>query len=184
MTRRRALKAARTRALHKKHAGTAKHAATAKHTPTAHKKSGTAHAQKARRTASQVKAAHIRALTGGVSCCSAEALAASLRLLGVAVGDADVLSLYLRTAESPDAGASISGTLEAVYRWGLAGVRPLSFGPVALDDPAAVLLGLDLPEGPHAVALDSGGAVWSWGGLHELTPEAVVEEAWAVTWAC
>lgn len=178
------LKAARTRALNKKHAGTAKHAATAKHTPTAVKKAGTAHAQKARRTAAQVKAAHVSAWSpGGVSCCSAEALAASLRVLGQPVSNADVLALYQRTADSPDAGASIVATLDAAYRWGLAGVRPVSFTPVAVDDPLAVLLGLDLPEGPHAVAAGDDG-VWSWGGLYELTTDAVIEEAWAVTWPC
>lgn len=61
---------------------------------------------------------------GDVACCSAEALAASLRLLGVPVGDEDVLALYWRTAADADAGASISATLEAAQRFGLAGVRP------------------------------------------------------------
>lgn len=42
------MKSAKTRALHKKHAGTVKHASKAKHTPTAHKKSATAHKQTAR----------------------------------------------------------------------------------------------------------------------------------------
>lgn len=241
------MKAAKTRALHRKHAGTGKHHSSAKHTPTAHRKGATGHKQVARRTVAQVKAAHARALSAGdVSCCSAEALAASLRLAGVAVADADVLALYWHTAESANAGASIAGTLETAYRWGLAGTRPESFVPVdvheldatacshgtraehaaeldtlqtgqldCLDDvpvalldchqpfavagfdgyrgdvgrgdPARVLvhsliLGLDLPEGPHAVTLDPGGGVWSWGELYELGGEAVIEEAWAVTW--
>jgi len=179
------LKAARTRALNKKHAGTAKHASTAKHTPTATKKAATAHGQKARRTAAQVKAAHITALSPGVACCSAEALAASLRLSGVAVSDRDVLALYKRTADSPDAGASIWATLEAAWRHGLAGVRPLDFRPVDLagvTSGSGLILGLELPEGPHAVAGGDDGGVWSWGRLWDMTDEAVVEEAWQVTW--
>lgn len=96
-------------------------------------------AVKARRHAAAVKAAKTRAanakkakqhprrqlsLGGGVACCSAEALAASLRLAGVPVGDADVLALYWRTADDEDAGASILATLEAAARFGLAGYRP------------------------------------------------------------
>ncbi len=182
------MKAARTRALNRKHAGTSKHAGTAKHTPTAHKKAATAHGQVARRTAKQVRAAHLRAL-GCVASCSAEAVGMSLRLAGWPVTGQDVLALYRHTADSPDTGASIWRTLEAAMAFGLAGVRPATFqllGPeVGIELPhsnSACILGLDLPEGPHAVTLDASGAVWSWGALHEMTPEAVVEEAWAVTW--
>ena len=178
------MKAAKTRALHRhKGAAPVHHAAKAHHP--AHKAKQAPKAKKApvKRTAAQVKAAHNRAWSaGGVSCCSAEAVAASLRLAGAAVSDADVLALYWRTADSADAGASILATLEAASAWGLAGVRPVRFGPVDLDDPAAVILGLDMPEAPHAVALDPSGAVWSWGGLYDVTAEAVIEEAWAVEW--
>src|SRR5258708_22438339 len=66
-----------------------------------------------------------QALGEAVACCAAEALAASLRLAGWRVSDADVLALYERTAGGPDAGASISETLEAAQRFGLAAVRPL-----------------------------------------------------------
>lgn len=57
----------------------------------------------------------------------------------------------------------------------------LSAGPPAIPV-ASVVLGLDMPEGPHAVTLDPTGAVWSWGGLHDLWPDVVVEEAWRVVW--
>jgi len=185
------------------------------------------------------------ALGESVACCSAEALAASLRLTGRRVSDADVLTLYERTADGPDAGASIVATLEAASACGLAGVRPSGiherdvlcggvagthvgvqhepelhvlqigeldllddctvalldrhepFGVAALDgdgghvgwgDPALIfvhplILGLDLPEGPHAV-LDDGNCWWSWGEPYDPAafPGAVIEEAWAVTW--
>jgi hypothetical protein len=67
------------------------------------------------------------ALGEGVACCSAEALAASLRLAGHAVSDADVLALYWLTASGADDGATILATLEAAQEHGLAGVRPVSF---------------------------------------------------------
>lgn len=180
------MKAAKTRALHRKAAhahgaGAAakKPAAKAKQAP----KATAAKKAPVRRTAAQVKAAHNRAWSpGGVSCCAAEAAAASLRLAGYPVAYADVLALYRRTADSPDAGASILVTLEAALVHGLAGIRPAVFAPVDPDDPAAVILGLDLPEAPHAVTLDPSGAVWSWGGLYDLTDEAVTAEAWAVEW--
>jgi len=64
------------------------------------------------------------ALAEGVACCSAEALAASLRLAGHAVSDADVLALYWLTASGAGDGATILATLEAAQEHGLAGVRP------------------------------------------------------------
>jgi hypothetical protein len=175
------MKAAKTRALNAKHAGTKKHLGTVKHTPTAQKKAATAHKQAARRSAAVTKAAHLRAL-GALPCCSAEAVAASLRLAGGPVTDSAVLALHRYAGGSGSAALTIEAALAAACEAGLGGVRPLNFSPVGLDDPAAVILGLDLPEGPHAVTLDPSGAVWSWGALHEMTPEAVVEEAWAVTW--
>ena len=148
---------------------------------------------------------------GDVSCCAAQALAASLRLaLGVAVHDEDVLALYWRTAADPDEGASILATLEVAAEFGIAGVRLASFRPLHLDDdvplPAgqfyadgfgeldhalgrgchdgSIILGLDLPAGPHAVSSAPDGPWWSWG--EPYSPEhfagAVIEDAWAVTW--
>jgi hypothetical protein len=122
------------------------------------------------------------ALDEGVACCSAEALAASLRLSGQRVSGEDVVTLYLHTTGDLDRGAHIAATLEAAAQFGLAGVRPVSFGPVDLDDPAAQILGLSLP-GPHAV-LDTGTAWITWGLAWPAWafPDVVTEEAWEVTW--
>ena len=129
------------------------------------------------------------ALGEAVSCCSAEALAASLRLAGHAVSDADVLALYWHTASDPDAGASIAATLEAAAEFGLAGVRPARFqalsprhGIDAADFMSACILGLSLPA-PHAV-LEQDGQWWTWGEPWSPLefPGAVLEEAWTVTW--
>lgn len=132
-----------------------------------------------------------------VACCAAEALAWSLRLSGWPVGVPDVLDLYKLTADGPDAGASILATLDAAYTFGLAGVRPVSFqiveAPVhtqedlrrstqAAGAPPGLILGLELP-GPHAVCQQDG-QWWTWGEPYDpyCFPDAVVEEAWAVTW--
>jgi hypothetical protein len=129
------------------------------------------------------------ALGSAVACCSAEALAASLRLSGWPVSDADVLALYLRTTRDLDAGASILATLEAAAEFGLAGTRPVSFEKVMPDDArsliaggAGLILGVDLP-GPHAV-LDTGSEWVSWGQAWPVSafPDVVLEEAWTVGW--
>jgi hypothetical protein len=147
------------------------------------------------------------ALGDGVACCAAEALAASLRLTGRPVSDADVLALYRRTADDPDTGATIVATLEAASRFGLGGLYPrwmpvrdplIASGLVGADlaalaedeaigraaDEAShgLILGVDLP-GPHAV-LDDGTGWWSWGELYDPAcwPDAVIEEAWAIEW--
>jgi hypothetical protein len=175
----------------KKHAGTKKHAHHAKHHPSAqrahHQGAKQHHPKTAHTKAKHPKHTKARALVlpglVDVACCASEALAASLRLSGWPVGAPDVLDLYKHLTDSPDTGAAISATLEAAYRWGLAGVRPVSFAPVDLDDPAAVILGLELP-GPHAVAVAPEGCWLSWGAHYcpcEF-PDAVIEEAWAVTW--
>jgi hypothetical protein len=124
---------------------------------------------------------------GDVECCAAEALAASLRLAGQPVTDAEVLALYWATASGPDAGASIWETLWATAEFGLAGVRPANiqvFGPELGSSAAAfkfpLILGVDWPA-PHAV-LATGDGWWSWGELHEPFPGATIQEAWAVTW--
>jgi hypothetical protein len=121
------------------------------------------------------------ALAEGVACCSAEALAASLRLAGHAVTDADVLALYWHTARDEDAGAPILATLEAAGEYGLAGVRPVSFR-VAEPGDWGLILGLTLPA-PHAV-LDTGAGWMSWGEPWPAWafPDAAIEEAWEVTW--
>ena len=125
-----------------------------------------------------------------VACCSAEALAWSLRLAGWPVGAADVLALHKLTADSPDTGASILATLDAAAVFGLAGVRPVWFGLIenlsitdsVISDRGPVILGLELP-GPHAVHQQDG-QWWTWGEPYDPAcfPDAVIEEAWAVTW--
>jgi hypothetical protein len=127
------------------------------------------------------------ALGEAVPCCSAEALAASLRLAGWPVGEADVLALHEAAGGSRDAGVSIEAALETAARVGLAGCRPRGFAPVTIDIRGprgrGLILGADLP-GPHALAVDGGG-VWSWGEWHPWScfAAAVAEEAWSVTWA-
>lgn len=187
------------------------------------------------------------ALGEGVACCSAEALAASLRLAGAAVSDDDVLALHWLAGGGVDTGVSILAALEAAREFGLAGVRPVRFVAVdiheremrdsgsgiqshhhrreldtfhlgqinGLDDVAVALLdghqpptgpgldryggdvsrgdaplilvhplilGLELP-GPHAVLAEPG-RWWSWGEPYDPAswPDAIIEEAWEVTW--
>lgn len=120
-----------------KHAGTSKHSGTAKHAPLdAHQKhlehlhllheEHLAHEAHIHAVATPPAHAKPRTLSmGDVGCCSAEALAASLRLAGMPVSDEDVLGLYWHTASNPDTGASIETTLEAAWRFGLGGVRPV-----------------------------------------------------------
>ena len=135
------------------------------------------------------------ALGEAVACCAAEALAASLRLAGWPVTDADVLALYELTAGDEDEGATILATLEAAAEHGLAGIRPIAwtgdrapgpFAPPACSlahcQPTALILGADLP-GPHALC-DDGAAWWSWGRPYgpAAFPGVVIEEAWVITW--
>lgn len=197
------MKAARTRALNKKHAGTAKHASTAKHTGTATRKSATAAKQKATRTAKQVAAAKARAWTpdGDVALCSARAVAEALRIAtGRAVTDADVLSWYWATAAHADEGQTILDALSAaqLQGWQIAADGPVQHpqvepnfdgwlrmarGDLAADVagavPHAVILGVDWPE-PHAV-VELDGVWWSWGEPYEPWTDQI-SEAWAVTW--
>ncbi len=67
------------------------------------------------------------AVGDGWECCSAEALAASLRLAGWPVSDKDVRALHLAAGGSRDTGVSILATLQTAARVGLAGVRPRGF---------------------------------------------------------
>jgi hypothetical protein len=127
------------------------------------------------------------ALGSAVACCSAEALAASLRLAGHAVSDADVLALYWHTARDEHAGASILATLEAAGEFGIAGIRPVTWGLYEAGDfipdfMPGVIIGLALPA-PHAV-LDTGSEWITWGEPWPVSafPDVVTEEAWEVTW--
>jgi hypothetical protein len=125
------------------------------------------------------------ALAEGVGCCAAEAVAASLRLSGRLVTDADVLALYRLTADDPDEGAFIAATLDAAAEHGLVDIRPQAFAPVSLADlpeyirdlPPGLILGI----GRHTVTADASGGVWSWGDLYRLG-DAEIDEAWEITW--
>lgn len=124
------------------------------------------------------------ALTDGIACCAAEALAASLRLAGHLVTDEDVLELHRLAGGTPDDGLPIAVTLEAAQEFGLAGARPLTIWNVDSSPVSGLILGVTLPGGPHALTLDDSGAVWSWGELHDpgqLRP-GPLEEAWLVDW--
>ena len=180
---------------------TAKHAATsAKHPATAKQvaatKKAVAASAKARKGKKKVTtkakpATHAKATTlalapGDVGCCGAEALAASLRLEGITVTDADMLDLFWRAGGHPDKGVPVLTMLEAASESGLAGFRP-SFEAADLaevhDGARHLVLAAELP-GPHAVLATPDGW-WSWGELWcpcEF-PDAEVWEAWAVTWA-
>ena len=154
----------------------------------AHHPSASSAAAKRKQAAKRAAAtkAHKRrglAASGEVACCAAESVAASLRLAGGAVSDADVLALHWAAGGDDDMGAPVLAVLQAAAEHGVAGLRPVTFGPVDLDDPAAVILGLALP-GPHAVTAD-GDNWWSWGELWPAWafPGAVIEEAWSVIWS-
>jgi hypothetical protein len=138
-----------------------------------------------------------------VACCSARAVAESLRIAsGPVLSDDDVLGLYFRTTSDPDAGETILATLMAAQRYGLAGHRPFIIDRLYPPDPlhtalrcmrdpdlsapvawGGLILGLGLPQCPHAV-VQHDGAWWSWGQPCDPDgfPGAVIEEAWAVTW--
>jgi hypothetical protein len=170
----------------KKHAGTKKHTGTTKHRPTATIRTTTT-VTTARKTVRTVVVAPApakpRKLSPGydVACCSALAVAESLRLSGRPVGADDVFALYWRTACDPEAGATVLDTLRAAQEFGLAGVRPVSFRVAGPGD-WSLILGLELP-GAHAVLAESG-RWWSWSQPWPPAafPDAVIEEAWAVTW--
>lgn len=118
--------------------------------------------------------------------CAAEAVAASLRLAGGSVSDSAVLALHRAAGGSETVAVSIGAALAAASEAGLAGARPLWFGPVAgYRDRVPVILGLDGQAQPHAVCAEPGGnAWWTWGERREAFcwPEAFIEEAWAVAW--
>ena len=78
-------------------------------------------------------------------------------------------------------GLFIPDALEALYALGLiTGLAPADLDS-DLDRPG-LILGADLP-GPHAVLTVPGGW-WSWGELYDPAdfPDAVIGEAWEVTW--
>lgn len=116
-----------------------------------------------------------------VACCAIEALAANLRMTGQPVSDADVLALYWRITDNPDAGTTLPAAFDAAARYGLAGAHLLDARPTAaLTD--GVVAGVDLAE-RHAVVIDAHG-VWSWGQWYPAGCGllAAADEAWELTW--
>jgi hypothetical protein len=108
---------------------------------------------------------------GDVSCCVAQAIAASAPF---PVTGEDMLALHLRIA-GPDGYVLIGDGLEAAAHYGLAGRRPVfDEGP----GPGHLILGVDLPA-PHAV-LDDGTGWQSWGRRWE--PWCEPDEVWSVCW--
>lgn len=90
-----------------------------------------------------------------VACCSARAVAESLRLaLGVPVSHDDVLALYWLVADDPDAGASILATLDAASEFGIAGFKfrqafpDFSLGGRHVAELASALVGADEAVAP------------------------------------
>lgn len=116
-----------------------------------------------------------------VACCAAQALAASARLAGHAVSDADVLALYWLTASHPDEGASLEATIAAAASFGLGGARLGDARPASALRTGTVL-GADLTE-RHAVTVDGAG-VWTWGEWRPASAQllAATDEAWELTW--
>lgn len=127
-------------------------------------------------------------------------------LLGSECGDLEISGLKGRAADfehgQPDLIAQVHGLIlgmEALPYGHFDGLPVQSYtitaGPFVSSDrdsnpgfqsaseKLALILGLALPEGPHAVLATADGW-WSWGELYDPSgfPGAVIEEAWAVTW--
>lgn len=180
-------------------------AAPAKHTAKTRRRNGPVAVGKG--PAAPKKARPRKLTPGAVACCSAEAVAAAARLAGWEVTDEDVLDLYARCADGPSSGFTIAAALSQGWRFG--GVW--DFTPLdALDEIAlplveqgqfaaqehlvreadhvvggdghVLILGVGLP-GPHAVTVAPDGCWVSWGQHYDPAefPDAVIEEAWAVS---
>lgn len=176
-----------------KHAGGTKHAGSSKHKPTAAQQAARkkwqhagAHAHHPHHHGVAKHATHAKAVgwtpMADVSCCAIEALAASLRLAGGIVADADVLELYWRITGDPDAGATLEAAFAAAADYGLGGTRLIDARPAArLGD--GVVLGVDLAQ-RHALTVDGHG-VWTWGQWRPASCSllAAADEAWELTWA-
>lgn len=176
-----------------KHAGSAKHHVSAKHKPSQAQLAALARARAASAKSRHAHAvarhaAHPKPKTAkwspnlDVACCAAEAVGASLRLTGRTVSDQDVLDLYWRTTDDPEAGATLWATFEAAAVYGIGGVQLLDVRPAALAE-TGVILGVDLAQ-RHAMTVDGHG-VWTWGDWRAASCGllAAADEAWVITWA-
>ena len=172
----------------KKHAGSHKHHASGKHHPSHHPVhhhhvGGTHHPSHSHVVGKHHK--HTKPAKWSpmddIACCAAQALAASLRLTGRRVTDADILDLYWRTAGHADAGATLADTIAAAAEYGLGGVRLADARPtIRLGD--GVVIGADLTE-RHAMTM-GGHGVWTWGQWLPASCNLLgaVDEAWELTW--
>jgi len=104
-----------------------------------------------------------------VNCCSAEAVAASLRLAGGQVGSEDMLALYWRVSDHPQVGADVEAVLCAAQMHGLNGWYP-QWEPCADFAVPGMILAYDLWDGAdaHAVTLHPAGGIISWGDIQPL----------------
>jgi hypothetical protein len=169
-----------------------KHAGSHKHKPSAKQ---LAALKKARLAAAKHHHHHVHAVAkhpghakaskwspnSDVACCAAQALAASARLAGREVSDADVLALYWLTADTADQGATLEATIEAAGLFGLGGARLAAARP-ALQLADGVVLGTELAE-RHAMTVQGHG-VWTWGDWRPASCGLLqaADEAWELTW--
>ena len=111
----------------RKHTTAAKHVSgkSAKHHPKGHKTGHHVTTQGKPQTVGRAIARFRGLALDGVACCTAEALAASLQLQGLSVGDGETLDLFWRAGGDPEAGAPIVAVLEAASEFTLAGYRPV-----------------------------------------------------------
>lgn len=110
--------------------------------------------------------------------CGAVAVAASLQAwTGLMIADGEIWDLFRRAGEAP-----IAQVLETAQEYGLAGWRLASFEPA---DPGifhpALLYGVQLAHGYHAVVAAASGGLLSWG--LEIPLQGEPSEAWMLEWA-
>ncbi len=123
-------------------------------------------------------------LANGVCCCTPEALAESLRMAGWPAERGDMLELYFAMTDDPNAGVSIPAALEAASKFGVAGVKPVSWAqiPNELWQPGDIEGWLMDNGDRHSVALTRSGMI-SWGEhwMPDTLPRTV-EETWTIRW--
>lgn len=125
-----------------------------------------------------------RALSSDLGCCVAEAVSTSLRLSGFPVTEQDIISLFWQAGGDQDEGVTIPDMIMTVSESGIVSCQLEKLDLDAIDlETSDVILGLNLPS-PHAVLATPDGW-WSWGGLFSPCefPDAIIEEAWSVSWA-
>lgn len=173
----------------RKHAGSGKHHGTAKHHPShvphhgQHHHAGVHHPHHSHVVGKHPHhTKHAKWSPGlDVASCAIDALAANLRMTGHKVDACDVLDLYWRITDDPDAGASLPDAFEAAAEYGLAGAYLLDVRP-AEQLTTGVVFGVGLAE-YHALVVDGHG-VWTWGEWRPASCRllSAADEAWELTW--